>query len=432
MIRGMNWTPRTRLFVTALAFLALLCTPVAALASGHSRATTRVVGGTQAQAGAPFSSLAYLTVLKRDGQSTACSGTVVAPAVVLTAAHCVTDADGTPVVADGVQVATGRLARADDASGQLLTVSRLLPHPGYDHVTMRNDVALVLLSSTTTAPPIALGAADDATAGTRTAIAGWGATSGQDATPSPVLMTAPTTLLGDDACNRLLGSEYDAATMLCAADEPAYAASTCRGDSGGPLLAHRPDGSDVQIGVTSWGTTTCDPRVPQAFARVSSLAGWLGAQLAAAPVPAQQTPPSGIGTAASSTGEPRGGAPAPGARSARATAATYRGTTRQRRAIVLTIAGGSVTSVRVGYRIRCQRATAAGTFAAASPHGSASGSSTSRSFSVMRVDPDARRARISGRFAGTRKLSGTIRLSWRGPGGTRCDSGALRYTARRR
>ncbi|ADB51343.1 S1 family peptidase [Conexibacter woesei] len=429
----MNWTPTTRLFATALALTALFALPSAAFAAERGGATLRVAGGTQAQAGAPFTSLAYLTIQKSSDSAVACSGTVVAPAVVLTAAHCVTDSAGNIVPADGVQVTTGRLVPDDASGGQQVGVSRIVVHPGYDRAAVRADVALVLLSASVDAPPLALGAASDAAPGTRATIAGWGATSGQDSTPSPVLMTAPTTVFTDDACGRLLGERYDAVTMLCAADEPAYAGSTCLGDSGGPLLVRRPDGTDVQVAVTSWGSTTCDARVPQAFARISALSGWITGQIAAAP---QLGPPaaasSGIGTAAVAGGtQPRGGSPAMRARAA-SSDATYRGRTRQRQAISVELASGSPLRVRVGYRVSGSRGATTGMFSSTTQTRRSGRSTTpgrsARSFSVTLRDARGRRALVRGTVSG-RRLSGSVRLSWRRRGGA-TERIVTKYTAR--
>ena len=58
---------------------------------------------------------------------------------------------------------------------------------------------------------------------------------------------------------------------MCAIDAPTYADGTCNGDSGGPLLAQRADGTWIEIGITNSGAADCSTGVPNFFARADAL-----------------------------------------------------------------------------------------------------------------------------------------------------------------
>lgn len=404
----------------------------ASSATAAPRGQASVVGGIPAQPG-PLSSVAFVTSQTGADSAMACSGTVVAPTVVLTAAHCVVDAaTGNPRAASGIAVSVGRVERADTSGGQDLSAADVRVHPAYDARAIRSDAALIFLSAAAAVAPVPLASPAEAALaapGARAAFAGWGAISGSARDASSRLLTTTTTLLADDACRRLLGGDFDAAVTLCAVDGPGFASSTCRGDSGGPLLLQRGDGAWVQAGITSWGSLGCDPRVPQAFTRVSAISDWVAGQLATAPAVAAPT----SGSVSAATTAPTATSD-PASRTATVTAARYRGSTRQRRAIAIRVAGGgrTIAGVSFGYRARCDgRWTSASFHAAASTRVKIATSSGGGTFATQRRTGGGRNVRLSGAFARGGRLAGTLRVSWRERGGARCDSGVVRWSARR-
>lgn len=402
-----------------------------AQAAGGPRAQAGVVGGSDAAPGT-WPSAAFVSATTGDGRAVVCSGTVIAPGAVLTAAHCATEAGGAPRPAAAFLVVTGRRDLAA-AGGQLHQVARVHVHPAYDPRSVRADAAVLELASASAAPPATLAGPGDAAlaaSGAPAAIAGWGMTSGSGGIPT-VLRTAPTTLVPDAACAGAFGG-YETATMICAADAGSSLSATCHGDSGGPLAVARGDGSWVQIGITSWGTDGCDARLPQVFARVSALSDWIGSVIGSAPPPARTpaadapAPPparSGSGGRRAVDGVGRDAAGRSGVRGG----GRYRGTTRQQRPIALRVsAGGSVGGLDASYRLRCGGVWRDGRLRAPSLAVHASRRGT---FDVARSAGTRTRFRVTGAFTGAERVAGTVRVVWRARSGERCRSGLVHYVA---
>jgi secreted trypsin-like serine protease len=87
-----------------------------------------------------------------------CSGTVVAPNLILTAGHCAEDMQtGVVNEASGYQVTTGNVDwAAPETEKQVSGVTRVIPCPCFDRHTLVGDAALLQLSTPTTAPAVTL------------------------------------------------------------------------------------------------------------------------------------------------------------------------------------------------------------------------------------------------------------------------------------
>ena len=247
--------------------------------------------------------MAFFVDQTADGETFFCSGTVVSPNVVLTAAHCVTDeSTGAPLDPAGFAVVTGSVNWTDVATRSVSGVSRVIVDPAYNPTTHLSDAALVVLSSPTTAPSVGLASSANLgleTAGTGAVISGWGETF-QGSGVAADLQWAETVVQSSAYCGQF-DSAYDAAFQICAVDFPFDDTATCNGDSGGPLLAVGPDDQAVQIGITDFGPADCDTVSADYFTAVEPLATWARAQIeaaappppvAVAPPPASSPPPT--------------------------------------------------------------------------------------------------------------------------------------------
>jgi secreted trypsin-like serine protease len=297
-----------------LAFLASILTSSVMAASGHytasqhaigpkvplgksraarsrvSHAHAAVIGGKPAQDGT-FASVAYIIDI-RGNTGGKCTGTVVAPLLVLTAAHCAENMKtGVLNKPSGYRVVTGSVAMTS-AEPQVLMVSSVLVYEGFVRGVDDRDAALLVLSTPTTAPAITLASTSDLgllQKGSEAMIAGWGRTHYQQSHPTERLQWADTALQAGQWCKRNAPPFY-ARSEICTITPPSYATGACEGDSGGPLLAQAPGrGEPIQIGITAHGYGRCSTHLPSVYTRVDLISSWVHTWIAAYKLP--PTPP---------------------------------------------------------------------------------------------------------------------------------------------
>jgi secreted trypsin-like serine protease len=171
-----------------------------------------------------------------------CSGTLIAPDIVLTAAHCVPAEATTKIVAYDAQ-----------RQPKLLDVRRVASHPNYNsggiaHHRASADVALLQLQAPMAGKPSApLGSprAPIAT-GARFTVAGIGVTRRGDGKSGGIARAATLTATGRPGTLQI--RLVDPTT-----NNTREGLGACTGDSGGPVFEDQ-DGRSVVVGVISWST----------------------------------------------------------------------------------------------------------------------------------------------------------------------------------
>jgi secreted trypsin-like serine protease len=280
--------------VAALVALAGVVQLAVAGAAQHraARAHAAIIGGRIAEPG-QFPSVAEVLDIKgRSGLL--CTGTVVAPHLVLTAGHCAENIrTGARNGAGGYVVLTGAVSDKDPA-GQLSRVIGVLVYEGFARRFASGDAALLVLATPTSAPAIALAGRRDRAmlrAATPATIAGWGLTHSGTGRVSEQLRWARTVLQRPRWCARHVWAFVR--SEVCAIDSVHHTSGGCFGDSGGPLIATNGAGDPVEIGIVSRGDVRCSTHRPAVFTRVDRIASWvrtwIRAYARAAP-PAQPAP----------------------------------------------------------------------------------------------------------------------------------------------
>lgn len=208
-----------------------------------------------------------------------CGGAVIAPTLVLTAAHCMSPlvlGRSSHRVRDLKVIAN----RGDllSTKGEEIRVSKTWINPKYTAATNVGDFAVLTLATALPQSSVIRMAASGDSAyapGTDAEVYGWGDTSG-GGDYALSLRSAGVNVLADAACERAYPGNadgtYAAATMLCAGAAEG-GRDACQGDSGGPLVAQ-----GRLIGLVSWGSGCGQPGSPGVYTRVSDVVRGLGSR----------------------------------------------------------------------------------------------------------------------------------------------------------
>ncbi|KAJ1917841.1 hypothetical protein IWQ60_007663 [Tieghemiomyces parasiticus] len=211
----------------------------------------RIIGGTKVNGRAyPFAAVLNIVV---PGGVALCGGSLIADNYILTAAHCITDEQsGAPTSASAVVAGLGS---NNVEKAELYQASKISVHPGFDTMSLANDVALVQLKKSAKL--------DDNTQIVKLTDSkikdnqvlqaiGWGKVSNAGSV-SDDLRQVNITVGPTSKCREAEPDFKDqSGPTICAAKNDNH--DTCQGDSGGALVYS--DGKSFQLaGLTSYGFT---------------------------------------------------------------------------------------------------------------------------------------------------------------------------------
>lgn len=410
-------------------------------------ARAAVVGG-QVAAASTFPWLAYVLDFKGRmvGQ---CTGTVIAPNLVLTAGHCGEEVEtGTIDAPSGYRVVTGTTDWASESERQVSGVSRVIVYPGFDRSSLTGDAALLVLSRPTSAPTIALageGESGLSAAGSEAVVAGWGQTYPEEESLTRRLRWAATVVQRTAYCS-VDAAPFYPGRELCAVDPPSFATGPCKGDSGGPLVANGASGP-VEIGLVSHGPADCSTRHPSVYTRVEAISSWAQEWVraldsgAAAPHSTAATAPASSTTTTSPATLPEVGATAPSrsARSAPVHAHTpldgrFHGSAGGAHgpiALVVAAHGRRLTAIAAKLTYRCPSGRRLRSALEALSNGESQPIGRQGRF-LLRLHAGGERVTIRGGVgANGNLLRGTITGIDRTGRGARCATGRIEWRARR-
>lgn len=204
---------------------------------------TRIIGGS-AVTGKTF----HDCVAVGDDNSFRCTGTLIAPNVVLTAGHCL--------------VLHKRVFIGNDVNkkGTIVKVVRHVRHKDYGPNNNKNDVMLLILEKKVIGvKPRKMASTSLINAATDARVVGFGTTDLAGTTGYGPKQQTDVPIVSN-ACSGKVGGKNDGKVYGChlgkeiVAGKPLLLHDTCKGDSGGPLYIANSKGEWLLAGVTSRGT----------------------------------------------------------------------------------------------------------------------------------------------------------------------------------
>lgn len=260
---------RLGLFLTIACGLGA-CTPTKLASPASSQVS--VVGGTVAPQNAyPF----MVSIFLEQDRSNICGGSLIAPGVVVTAAHCFA----------GVWFASWKFfvrigkhnMRHLEEGEELLAIDKIVIHENFSDSDrgIKNDIALVFLHTPSKFAPIKLNRDPQLPEkDSLLRLLGWGKSDEFMRQNEYLLRQVDVPVIDQQTCDeysKLLEVEDH---QICAGYlDRLTEKDACKGDSGGPLF--NPEGEKKLLGIVSSGIGCARAKTPGFYTRISSFVEWI-------------------------------------------------------------------------------------------------------------------------------------------------------------
>ncbi|XP_044266924.1 brachyurin-like [Tribolium madens] len=229
----------------------------------------RIIGGSDAYAG-QFSFAAAISVQTSDSKFF-CGGTLVTNQWILTAGHCVNNAN-----LFTIQVGSNFL-KGEDPNRVVVATSDYVLHPEFNSATLENDIGLIKLRlpleltnyirSVQHLPSAPL------QVGINVMALGWGQVSDETSDLANDLKWVSVTSISNNECKLTYGNQITD-RMVCVAGN--YNEGPCIGDSGGAIIHVVSRGQMVLTGVSSFVSGNgCESTDPSGYTRVYPYLNWI-------------------------------------------------------------------------------------------------------------------------------------------------------------
>jgi trypsin len=269
-----------RSVVFATVFCTVLTTVLSLLGSCRQASVSRmeIIGGRPTVQDEP-----YLVQLVDSASSSEgfCGGTLVAPRIVVTAAHCIE-----PAQARNLHVVMGMADGRNLHLNHPIKVEGLVVHPDFDPVDNLNDIAVIYLEDYSdveferpVSPLVFSRDANLPEASTdKVRVLGLGNATSVGWIFDGIIREVELGVLPVGVCNDKYGRVDQ--TQICAGDVVRGGVDSCQGDSGGPMLAKDSAGAWVLVGIVSYGEGCAQKSAPGVYTRVAAFANFIDEAIA--------------------------------------------------------------------------------------------------------------------------------------------------------